>query len=66
MTTISCPECGGDAIPVGMAPDKTIGLFWICSDCPHRWHYWEKEDLYYERAQKFITNPYYPLTQVEP
>jgi hypothetical protein len=66
VTQIVCEKCSANAIPIGMAPDRTIGLFWICTNCDNRWHYWKPEDPQYERAQRFITNPHYPLAQLEP
>jgi hypothetical protein len=65
MEQITCPKCKSSAIPVGMAPDKTLGLFWICTRCDHRWHYWTTDDAQYWKAQRFITNKHYPLYHVE-
>ena len=63
--SIVCPKCSAGAIPVGMAPDRKIGLFWICTSCDHRWHYWTTDDPQYARAQRFITNENFPLYQAE-
>jgi hypothetical protein len=65
MTETNCPECGHQAIPIGLMPSKSSELFWICSVCEHRWHYWSPVDPEYARAQYFITNRNYPLMGAE-
>jgi transcription elongation factor Elf1 len=64
-TKTSCPECGHDAIPIGMLPNRGTELFWICSVCDHRWHYFSPVDEEYTRAEYFITNRNYPLVSAE-
>jgi len=44
-----------------MLPDKGTELFWICSKCDNRWHYFSPVDPEYTRAEYFITNRNYPL-----
>lgn len=60
-----CPKCGDNAIPIGLMPHKKTELFWICSSCEHRWHYFSPVDPEYARAEYFITNRQYPLMGVD-
>jgi len=60
-----CPECGEDAIPIGIRPDQRLELFWICTSCENRWHYFSPVDPEYTRAEYFITNRNYPLMGVD-
>jgi len=60
-----CSQCQSRAIPIGLMPNKHTELFWICSHCENRWHYFSPVDAEYARAEYFITNRNYPLMGAE-